>query len=97
VTDGVQCGLGTVLEAEFAEDVRDVALDRPLAHDEGSRDLLVAATVSEQAENLAFALGELRAGFRFSGAGDLLHQATRDFWMQLSLACARTADGSCEV
>src|SRR5258708_5657534 len=97
VAHGKQGGLGAVLQAELAQDVRDVAFDRALAHNQGAGDLFVAATVGEQAQDFALAIGELGAGVGLARTGDLLHQPPRYLGMELRLAGPGATDGAGKV
>src|SRR5215204_6369739 len=69
LSPGVDGGLGTVCEMQLGENVRDVALDRLLAHVEAARDLRVVQPFGDQLQHLELPVGEVVEDVRFCAPG----------------------------
>ena len=56
---GAECGLGTIADLEFLEDVGHVVLHGLDAHPEAGRDLGIVRTLSDESEDLRFTRSEV--------------------------------------
>src|SRR5262249_2098804 len=68
--DGTGHGGCAGVDAELRVDVREVRLDRRLAHEQAASHLAVRLAGREQAEDLYLALGQLRAGSPYQSGRD---------------------------
>jgi hypothetical protein len=57
LADGVEDGLGAVVDVELGKDVGDVVLHRLLSDGKLTSDLFVAVTLANEGEHLSFSLG----------------------------------------